>query len=136
MASEIRNIVILTGAGVSAESGVATFRGPDGLWEGHRVEDVCTPEAYARDPVLVHAFYNARRATLATVEPNGAAGQAGVQPGDRVVAVDDLEVATAGATVVSQALAAGTLRAGQIVRLRLDRGGVPLELAVTAAARP
>ncbi len=69
---EIRNIVILTGAGVSAESGVATFRGPDGLWEGHRVEDVCTPEAYARDPALVHAFYNARRATLATVEPNAA----------------------------------------------------------------
>ena len=72
MASEIRNIVILTGAGVSAESGLATFRGPDGLWEGHRVEDVCTPEAYARDPALVHAFYNARRAGLATVEPNAA----------------------------------------------------------------
>jgi len=72
MAAQIRNIVILTGAGVSAESGVATFRGPDGLWEGHRVEDVCTPEAYARDPELVHAFYNARRATLATVEPNAA----------------------------------------------------------------
>ena len=49
----IRNIVILTGAGVSAESGVATFRGPDGLWEGHRVEDVATPEAYRRDPALV-----------------------------------------------------------------------------------
>jgi NAD-dependent deacetylase len=72
MAVEIRNIVILTGAGVSAESGVATFRGPDGLWEGHRVEDVCTPEAYGRDPGLVHAFYNARRAALATVEPNAA----------------------------------------------------------------
>jgi NAD-dependent deacetylase len=66
------NIVILTGAGVSAESGVATFRGPDGLWEGHRVEDVCTPEAFLRDPALVHAFYDARRAKLATVEPNDA----------------------------------------------------------------
>ena len=54
---DIRNIVILTGAGVSAESGLATFRGPDGLWEGHRVEDVCTPEAYARDPALVHAVF-------------------------------------------------------------------------------
>src|SRR6476659_169331 len=64
------NIVILTGAGVSAESGLATFRGPDGLWEGHRVEDVCTPEAYARDPALVHAFYDARREKLGTVEPN------------------------------------------------------------------
>ena len=72
MASEIRNIVILTGAGVSAESGVATFRGPDGLWEGHRVEDVATPEAFRRDPTLVHAFYDARRAKLRTIGPNAA----------------------------------------------------------------
>ena len=56
IASDVRNIVILTGAGVSAESGVATFRGPDGLWEGHRVEDVATPEAFSRDPALVHAL--------------------------------------------------------------------------------
>ncbi len=63
-AMDIRNIVILTGAGVSAESGLATFRGPDGLWEGHRVEDVATPEAFRRDPALVHAFYDARRARL------------------------------------------------------------------------
>lgn len=68
----IRNIVVLTGAGISAESGVATFRGPGGLWEGHRVEDVCTPEALAHDPELVHGFYDARRAALATVEPNAA----------------------------------------------------------------
>ena len=66
------NIVILTGAGVSAESGVATFRGPGGLWEGHRVEDVCTPQALAHDPVLVHRFYDERRAKLATVAPNAA----------------------------------------------------------------
>ena len=72
MVSGVRNIVILTGAGVSAESGVATFRGPDGLWEGHRVEDVATPEAYLRDPALVHAFYDARRAKLGTVGPNAA----------------------------------------------------------------
>ena len=70
--SEVRNIVILTGAGVSAESGLATFRGPDGLWEGHRVEDVATPEAFARDPALVHSFYDARRARLEEVEPNAA----------------------------------------------------------------
>jgi NAD-dependent deacetylase len=68
----IRNIVILTGAGVSAESGVPTFRGPDGLWEGHRVEDVATPEAFARNPVLVQRFYDARRAALAGVAPNAA----------------------------------------------------------------
>ncbi|MEG3148344.1 NAD-dependent deacylase [Sphingomonas sp. ZT3P38] len=70
--SDIHNIVILTGAGVSAESGIATFRGPGGLWEGHRVEDVCTPEALAQDPDLVHRFYDARRAALATVVPNAA----------------------------------------------------------------
>jgi NAD-dependent deacetylase len=69
---DVRNIIILTGAGVSAESGLATFRGPDGLWEGHRVEDVATPEAFARDPALVHAFYDARRAKLAAVQPNAA----------------------------------------------------------------
>jgi NAD-dependent deacetylase len=70
--SEISSIVILTGAGISAESGLATFRGPDGLWEGHRVEDVATPEAFARDPALVQAFYDARRARLKSVEPNAA----------------------------------------------------------------
>ena len=69
---DIRNIVVLTGAGISAESGLATFRGPDGLWEGHRVEDVATPQAFARDPVLVQAFYDARRRRLAEVEPNAA----------------------------------------------------------------
>src|SRR6201995_2878790 len=69
---EIHSIVVLTGAGVSAESGLATFRGPDGLWEGHRVEDVCTPEAFRHDPALVHEFYDTRRAKLATVLPNAA----------------------------------------------------------------
>lgn len=67
-----KTIVVLTGAGISAESGLATFRGPDGLWEGHRVEDVATPEAFARDPDLVHTFYNLRRAALAGVAPNPA----------------------------------------------------------------
>jgi NAD-dependent deacetylase len=69
---DIRNIVVLTGAGISAESGLATFRASDGLWEGHRVEDVATPEAFARDPALVHAFYDARRRQLRKVEPNAA----------------------------------------------------------------
>jgi len=67
-----KNIVVLTGAGVSAESGIDTFRSAGGLWEQHRVEDVATPEGYARDPELVQNFYNMRRAALHTVEPNAA----------------------------------------------------------------
>lgn len=65
-------VVVLTGAGVSAESGVHTFRDAGGLWEGHRVEDVATPQAFARNPQLVQGFYNARRRQLAEVRPNAA----------------------------------------------------------------
>jgi len=65
-------IVVLTGAGISAESGVPTFRADDGLWEGHRVEDVATPEGFERDPDTVQRFYDDRRAHLATVAPNPA----------------------------------------------------------------
>lgn len=93
----IDNILILTGAGISAESGIATFRGPSGLWAGHRVEDVCTPEALARDPALVHRFYDARRAALSSVEPNAAhlalARLDAAWPGDLLIVtqnVDDL----------------------------------------------
>ena len=66
------SIVILTGAGISAESGIATFRDADGLWENHRPEDVATPEAFEADPVLVHRFYNERRRHLldGVVAPN------------------------------------------------------------------
>ncbi|MCV2884222.1 NAD-dependent protein deacylase [Aestuariibacter sp. AA17] len=66
------NIVILTGAGISAESGLKTFRDNDGLWENHRVEDVATPEAFIRNPRLVYTFYNQRRAQLqmSDVKPN------------------------------------------------------------------
>ena len=66
------SIVILTGAGVSAESGIDTFRGGGGLWEQHRVEDVATPEAFARDPDLVLRFYDMRRAAIQTKQPNAA----------------------------------------------------------------
>ncbi|MDF2637437.1 MAG: NAD-dependent protein deacylase [Novosphingobium lindaniclasticum] len=69
---DIRNIVILTGAGVSAESGIDTFRGGGGLWEQHRVEDVATPEAFARDPDLVLRFYDMRREAIQTGVPNAA----------------------------------------------------------------
>lgn len=66
------HLVVMTGAGISADSGVATFRDAGGLWEGHRPEDVATPEAWARDPQLVWRFYQERRAQLQTVAPNPA----------------------------------------------------------------
>lgn len=65
-----KKLAVLTGAGVSAESGVPTFRGADGLWEGHRIEDVATPYAFRRNPTLVWRFYNQRRANLRSVRPN------------------------------------------------------------------
>jgi NAD-dependent deacetylase len=67
-----QRIVVLTGAGISAESGLPTFRDSNGLWEGHDPMTVATPEAFAHDPDLVHRFYDERRAALARVEPNAA----------------------------------------------------------------
>ncbi len=71
---KIDSIVVLTGAGISAESGIKTFRASDGLWEEHRIEDVATPEGFARDPKLVQRFYNQRRAPILAqdVVPNPA----------------------------------------------------------------
>ena len=63
-------VVILTGAGISAESGIRTFRASDGLWEDHRIEDVATPFAWMRDPELVWGFYQGRRRQLLEVVPN------------------------------------------------------------------
>ena len=70
--SDIRNIVILTGAGISAESGIDTFREKGGLWEKYPIEDVATPEAFERNPDLVHHFYDQRRKALLSVKPNKA----------------------------------------------------------------
>ncbi|MCL6268630.1 NAD-dependent protein deacylase [Sansalvadorimonas sp. 2012CJ34-2] len=67
-----KSVVILTGAGISAESGIRTFRAADGLWEDHTIEDVATPEGFLRNPDLVHRFYNARRQQLGEVQPNAA----------------------------------------------------------------
>jgi len=69
-----QNIVVLTGAGISAESGIQTFRSQDGLWENHRIDDVATPEGYQRNPKLVQTFYNERRAQLQlpSISPNNA----------------------------------------------------------------
>jgi len=67
-------VVVLTGAGISAESGISTFRDNNGLWEQHRIEDVATPDAFQRNPALIHDFYNARRTQLdaPTIKPNAA----------------------------------------------------------------
>ena len=94
---QLRNIVILTGAGISAESGIDTFRGAGGLWENHRVEDVATPEAFERDPELVLRFYDMRREQIQAKEPNLAHEALAVLdrewPGDLLIVtqnVDDL----------------------------------------------
>lgn len=65
-----KKIVVLSGAGISAESGIPTFRASDGLWENHRIEDVATPEAWQRNPALVQDFYNQRRKQALSVQPN------------------------------------------------------------------
>ncbi len=65
-------VFVLTGAGISAESGLPTFRASDGLWSGHPIEDVCTPEAWQRNPALVWEFYSARRACAQQAQPNPA----------------------------------------------------------------
>ena len=69
-AGDSGGVTVMTGAGISAESGIRTFRDSGGLWEEHSIEEVATPEGFAADPSLVHGFYNARRAQLGTVEPN------------------------------------------------------------------
>ena len=66
----LKKLVVLSGAGMSAESGIATFRGADGLWEGNRVEEVATPEAFRANPELVLNFYNARRKNVLEAIPN------------------------------------------------------------------
>jgi len=71
-ASAYRSIVVLTGAGVSAESGLATFRDSNGLWNNHRIEDVATPEAFLRNPKMVWEFYSARRRGALSAKPNAA----------------------------------------------------------------
>ncbi len=68
----MQTIIVLTGAGISADSGLRTFRDTDGLWEGYKVEEVCTPEAFARNPKLVIDFYNERRRQAQAAQPNAA----------------------------------------------------------------
>ena len=121
-------VVVLTGAGISADSGLATFRGADGLWEGYRLEDVATPEAWRRDPAVVWRFYQMRRAQLAEVQPNDA---------HRALVVLERAVLAAGGTfsLVSQNVddlhqrvgSAVLDMHGQLARLACERCGHTLE---------
>jgi NAD-dependent deacetylase len=99
------HLVVLTGAGISAESGIPTFRAADGLWENHRVEDVATPQAFARDPGLVLRFYNQRRRGVAAAEPNaGHVALAGFEQRMRVSVItqniDDLHERSGSSSVL------------------------------------
>lgn len=88
-------IVILTGAGISAESGLGTFRDEGGLWAQHRIEDVATPEGFHRNPDLVHSFYNARRSQAAEASPNAAhtalARLEAKHPGDVIIVTQNVD---------------------------------------------
>lgn len=78
-----RRLVVFSGAGLSADIGLSTFRGADGLWENHRIEVVCDGRSWRQNRDLVHRFYNARRASLADVEPNATGAGFGDGPGGR-----------------------------------------------------
>lgn len=90
-----RKIVILTGAGISAESGLGTFRDEGGLWSQHRIEDVATPEGFARNPALVHRFYSDRRQQAAAAHPNAAhhalARLEAAWPGEVVIVTQNID---------------------------------------------
>ncbi|WP_168626397.1 Sir2 family NAD+-dependent deacetylase [Cryobacterium sp. BB307] len=125
-----RRIVILTGAGVSAESGIRTFRAADGLWEEHRIEDVATPEGFARNPELVHRFYNERRRQLVSgdVHPNAAhlalARLEAEHPGDLLLItqnIDDLHERAGSRNVLHMH--------GELLRMRCTRCEVVHEIS-------
>ncbi|AQU88294.1 NAD-dependent protein deacylase [Komagataeibacter nataicola] len=118
----MQRIVVLTGAGISQESGLQTFRGPDGLWNHERIEDICTPQGFARDPLRVDRFYNGLRAQLPTVHPNAAhkalatleqAGRNGKWPGHLTIItqnIDDLHERAGSRNVIHMH--------GELLRLR------------------
>lgn len=123
----MKKIVVFTGAGVSADSGLATFRDADGLWAEYRVEDVCTPEALARDRALVVGFYNERRREMLAAEPN--AGHRAVAALER-----DFEVEVVTQNVDDLHERAGSSHVthlhGELLRLRSERDPgliVPIE---------
>ena len=134
------NLVVLTGAGISAESGVPTFRADDGLWCGHRVEDVATPEGYGRDPGRVQDFYNQRRRQLAQVRPNAAhealADLAARWEGDFLLVtqnVDDLHDRAHAETPPAPGFELIHMH-GELLKARCTRSGVVVDWAGDMAA--
>ena len=123
-----RNVVVFTGAGVSAESGIPTFRGEGGLWRSFRAEDLATPEAFARDPALVWEWYEWRRGLVRAAEPNAAHRAIAAIPGAVVVTqnVDGLH-ARAGSTDVVELH-------GNLFRDRCTRGPSPFATAALSCA--
>lgn len=129
---DLKKIVVLTGAGISAESGIQTFRDSNGLWEGHRVEDVASPEGFQRDPEQVYRFYNMRRQQLVSpeIEPNKAhydlANFAKDFSGDVIVVtqnIDDLHTRAGSEDVIhmhGELLKAECLSCGVISEIRTD----------------
>ncbi|MCY9874088.1 Sir2 family NAD+-dependent deacetylase [Vibrio barjaei] len=125
-----KNVVVLTGAGISAESGIQTFRAQDGLWENHRIEDVATPEGFARNPELVQSFYNQRRQKLQ---------QTDIRPNAAHIALGELERQLEGTvTVITQNIDNLHERGGseniihmhgELLRARCSESGQVVEMA-------
>lgn len=121
------HVVVLTGAGISAESGLSTFRDSGGLWEQYSIEDVATPEAFARNPELVLDFYNQRRKQLGSVEPNAAhLALAELEQSHQVTVitqnVDDLHERAGSSTVVHLHGELTKVRSSKVPDLIYDRG--------------
>ena len=126
---KIKNIVILTGAGISAESGIQTFRASDGLWENHRIEDVATPDGFRRNPNLVYEFYNQRRKQL--LSPN-------ILPNPAHFAITELEKNFSGSvTTITQNVddlheRSGTKNLihmhGELLKMRCQKTGIIYEI--------
>ena len=123
----MKKLVVFTGAGMSADSGLATFRDADGLWAEHRIEEVCTPEALARDRATVVEFYNRRRREMLAAEPN--AGHRAIAALERAF---DVEVVTQNVDDLHER--AGSRRVlhlhGELTKLRSERDAeltVPIE---------
>lgn len=121
------NLVILTGAGISADSGVDTYRDAGGLWEGHRFEDVATPEAWQRDRAMVWRFYQLRRAQIAAVQPNAA--HAAIAKHQKALSAKGgkLTLVTQNVDDLHQRVGTETLAMhGELLRLRCERCGTAM----------